>query len=79
MQSWSKIRRLKKALSRNAQNENSVSITEPVDTESRFKKTDLQRTETLSAMAVGLQILHGLGEPRDDLNRNADERIRTAS
>jgi len=79
MQSWSKIRRLKKALARNAQNENSVESTEVIDTEARVQKVNLQRTETLSAMAVGLQILHGLGEPRDDLNRNADERIRTAS
>ena len=79
MQSWSKIRRLKKALARNAQNENSVETTESIDTEARVQKVNLQRTETLSAMAVGIQILNGLEEPGEKLELVNHERTRQAS
>ena len=79
MQSWSKIRRLKKALGRNAQNENSVETTESVDKEARVQKVNLQRTETLSAMAVGIQILNGLEESEEKLELVKYERTRQAS
>ena len=59
--------------------ETAVTIVERDDESVRVQPMNLQKSGTLSAMAIGLQVLHGLGEPKENLKRVAKEGVRRAS
>ena len=79
MRPWSKIQKLKNMLDGSSHSETAVTIVERDDESVRVQPMNLQKSGTLSAMAIGLQVLHGLGEPKENLKRVAKEGVRRAS
>ena len=79
MRPWSKIQKLKNMLDGGSHSETAVTIVERDDESVRVQPMNLQKSGTLSAMAIGLQVLHGLGEPKENLKRVAKEGVRRAS
>ncbi len=77
MRPWSKIQKIKTILDGARNTDTAVTI---VDHDiQQVQPMNLQKTEALSAMAVGLQILHGMGESRENLKKVASPKIRRAS
>ena len=79
MRPWSKIQKLKNMLDGKHHTEPTVTIVERDDESVRVQPMNLHKSGTLSAMAVGLQVLHGLGEPKENLHRVANQSVRRAS
>jgi len=79
MRPWSKIQKLKNMIDGNNASETTVAIVERDDDSVRVQPMNLQKSGTLSAMAVGLQVLHGLGEPKENLKKVAGQNVRRAS
>jgi hypothetical protein len=78
MRPWSKINKLKNFLDGARNSHTAVTIVEHDDMNAKVQPMNLQKSGTLSAMAVGIQVLHSLGEPREDLKTAVHQSTRRA-
>lgn len=78
MRPWSKIQKIKNIFDGDRSSDTTVTIVERDDENIKVQPMNLHKSGTLSAMAVGLQVLHGLGEPKENLKRVAGKTIRRA-